>query len=133
VIDPSNPITAAPDGTYPRTLPDGVSSASVIDGLLPPGVRFVKAFGTIGADALADAANRTPERAVLFYATDDDLAAATAQRLISAAGFDPVRAGGLDQAIRIEMYGDLHQVGGLDGKLITAAKAQALLSEGAGV
>jgi predicted dinucleotide-binding enzyme len=133
MIDPSNPITVAPDGTYPRTLPDGVSSASVIDGLLPAGVQFVKAFGTVGADALADSANRSPERAVLFYATDDDLAAATAERLIWAAGFDPVKAGGLDQAIRIEMFGDLHQFGGLDGKLITVAEAQALLSESARV
>ena len=133
VVDPSNPITVAPDGTYPRTLPDGVSSASVIDGLLPTGAHFVKAFGTIAADALADSANRSPERAVLFYATDDDLAAATTERLISAAGFDPIKAGGLDQAIRIEMFGDLHQFGGLDGKLITVAEAQALLSERAGV
>ena len=43
VVDPSNPITVAPDGTFPRTLPDGVSSASVIDGLLPTGAHFVKA------------------------------------------------------------------------------------------
>jgi predicted dinucleotide-binding enzyme len=133
VIDPSNPITVAPDGTYPRTLPDGVSSALVIDGLLPSGVHLVKAFGTIAADALADSANRSPERAVLFYATDDDLAATTAERLISAAGFDPVKAGGLDEAIRIEMFGDLHQFGGLDGKLVTVAEAQALLSESASV
>ena len=133
VVDPSNPITVAPDRTYPRTLPDGVSSASVIDGLLPTGAHFVKAFGTIAADALADSANRSPERAVLFYATDDDLAATTAERLISTAGFDPIKAGGLDQAIRIEMFGDLHQFGGLDGKLITVAEAQALLSERAGV
>ena len=133
VVDPSNPITVAPDGTYPRTLPDGVSSGSVIDDLLPSGVHFVKAFGTIAADALADSANRSPERAVLFYATDDDVAGATAERLISTAGFDPIKAGGLDQAIRIEMFGDLHQFGGLDGKLITVAEAQALLSERAGV
>ena len=133
VVDPSNPITVAPDGTFPRTLPDGVSSASVIDGLLPTGVHFVKAFGTIAADALADSANRSPKRAVLFYATDDDVAGATAERLISTAGFDPIKAGGLDQAIRIEMFGDLHQFGGLDGKLITVAEAQALLSERAGV
>ena len=133
VVDPSNPITVAPDGTYPRTLPNGVSSASVIDGLLPTGVHLVKAFGTIAADALADSANRSPERAVLFYATDDDVAGATAERLISTADFDPIKAGGLDQAIRIEMFGDLHQFGGLDGKLITVAEAQALLSERAGV
>ncbi|MBV9310386.1 MAG: NAD(P)-binding domain-containing protein [Solirubrobacterales bacterium] len=133
VIDPSNPITVAADGTYPRTLPDGVSSASVVNDLLPEGAHFVKAFGALSADALADSANRTPERAVLFYATDDDLAAATAERLISSAGFDPVKVGGLDQAIRIEMFGDLHQFGGLDGKLVTVAEAQALLSESASV
>jgi 8-hydroxy-5-deazaflavin:NADPH oxidoreductase len=133
VIDPSNPITVGPDGTYPRTLPDGVSAASVIIDLLPSGVHYVKAFGTLTAEALADSANRTPGRAVLFYATDDHLAAAAAERLISAVGFDPVKVGGLDQAIRIEMFGDLHQFGGLDGKLVTVAEAQALLSEGAGV
>jgi 8-hydroxy-5-deazaflavin:NADPH oxidoreductase len=133
VIDPSNPITAAADGTYPRTLPDGVSSASVISELLPSGVHLVKAFGTIGAEALANSANRTPERAALFYATDDDVAAATAKRLISAAGFDPLKVGGLDQALRIEMFGDLHQFGGLGGKLVTVAEAQPLLAERATV
>ena len=133
VIDPSNPVAANEGGARSRTLPDGVSSASVIDGLLPTGAYFVKAFGTIAADALADSANRSPERAVLFYATDDDVAGATAERLISTAGCGPIKAGGLDQAIRIEMFGDLHQFGGLDGKLITVAEAQALLSERAGV
>jgi 8-hydroxy-5-deazaflavin:NADPH oxidoreductase len=82
----------------------------------------------VGAEKLADAANRSPERAVLFYATDDDVAAATAERLIAAAGFAPVKAGGLDQAIRIEMFGDLHDMGGLNGKLLTVAEARALLA-----
>jgi hypothetical protein len=39
---------------------------------------------------------------VLFYATDDAQAAATAVRLISAAGFDPVQAGGVRDVARIE-------------------------------
>jgi 8-hydroxy-5-deazaflavin:NADPH oxidoreductase len=128
VIDPSNPIAPDGQGGFKRTLPDGVSAASVIAGLLPSGAHFVKAFGTVSAEHLADAANRSPDRAVLFYATDDDAAASTAEHLISAAGFAPVKAGGLDQAIRIEMLGDLHDYGGLNGNLLTVAEAQALLA-----
>jgi predicted dinucleotide-binding enzyme len=128
VIDPSNPLATDADGNFFRTLPDGVSAGSVIADFLPPGAHFVKAFGTIAAEKLADAANRTPERAVLFYATDDDTAAREAERLISAAGFDPVKAGGVDQAIRIEMFGDLHDFGGLNGRLVSREEAQALLA-----
>jgi predicted dinucleotide-binding enzyme len=128
VIDPSNPIAMTGPGQFSRTLPNGVSSGSVIARLLPSGAHFVKAFGTVSAETLATSANRSPDRAVLFYATDDDQAAATAQRLITAAGFDPVNAGGLDQAIRIEMFGDLHENGGLNGQLLTAAQAKALLA-----
>ena len=127
VIDPSNPVAMDANGQFSRTLPDGVSAGSVIAGLLPPGAHYVKAFGTVGAEKLAEAANRSPDRAVLFYATDDDVAASTAERLISAAGFAPVKAGGLDQAIRIEMLGDLHDFGGLNGKLLTVAQARALI------
>ncbi len=128
VIDPSNPIGPDGKGGFARTLPDGVSSASVVAGLLPPRAHFVKAFGTVSAETLANAANRTPDRAVLFYATDDDVAAPAAERLISAAGFDPVKAGGLDQALRIEMYWDLHEYGGLNGRLLTVVQARALLA-----
>jgi predicted dinucleotide-binding enzyme len=64
---------------------------------------------------------------VLFYATDDEIAQAAIERLITAVGFDPVKAGGLDAAMRIEMYGDLHQNGGLNGKLIEAAEARAAI------
>jgi len=46
----------------------------------------VKAFGSLGAASLAASANRSPRRAVLFTRTDDARAAATAERLISAAG-----------------------------------------------
>ena len=62
---------------------------------------------------------------VLFYATDDERAASVAERLITAAGFDPVKLGGVDQALRIEVFGDLHQFGGLEGKLLDAQQARA--------
>ena len=128
VIDPSNPVAFGSDGQPTKTLPDGVSAGSVIAGLLPDGAHYVKAFGTVAAEFMTTGANRTPERAVLFYATDDGRAASTVERLISAAGFDPVPAGGVQDAARIEMFGDLHQFGGLNGRLLTADEAQASLA-----
>ena len=90
----------------------------------------MKAFGTLGAESLASEANRTP-RAVLFYATDDDPAAAPIERLIAAAGFEPVRAGGVDAALRIETSGDLHQFGGLNGRVLDAGEARTALAAAA--
>ena len=123
VVDPSNPVAVDANGGVVRTLPDDQSSGSVVAGLLPPEAHFVKAFGTLGAESLASEANRTP-RAVLFYATDDDQAAAAIERLITAAGFEPVKAGGVDAALRIETSGDLHQFGGLNGKVIDASEGR---------
>src|SRR4029078_12785564 len=79
VIDPSNPIGFDASGQMMRTLPDGKSAGSVVAALLPAGAHYVKAFGTLGAAALAASAHRDP-LAVLFYATDDDAAAATEER-----------------------------------------------------
>ena len=68
---------------------------------------------------------------VLFYATDDDRAAAAIERLIIVAGFDPVGAGGVKDAGRIEVPGgDLHQGGGLGGKLLDASQAHAAVAAG---
>jgi hypothetical protein len=124
VIDPSNPDAFDAAGNVTRTLPDGVSSGSVVASSLPPSAHYVKAFGTLAATSLASGAGRTPKRAVLFYATDDDIAQAAVERLITAAGFDPVRAGGVDAALRIEMLGDLHQYGGLNGQLLDVEQAR---------
>jgi 8-hydroxy-5-deazaflavin:NADPH oxidoreductase len=125
VIDPSNPIGFDESGQVIRTLPDGQSSGSVVAALLPAGAHYVKAFGTLSADALAGGANREPRRAVLFYATDDDAAATTVERLITAAGFDPLKAGGIADAGRIEAPGgDLHQFG-LNGELVDLDQARA--------
>ena len=130
MVDPSNPIAQDTDGGFVRTLPDGQSSGSVVAELLPAKAHFVKAFGTLGAESLASQANRTP-RAVLFYATDDDQAAATIERLIAAAGFDPVKAGGVDAALRIETSGALHQFGGLNGKVVDASQARTAIATAA--
>ena len=123
VVDPSNPLKPDGKGGMVRTLSDGQSSGSVIAGLLPRGARFVKAFGTLSATSLASAANRKPDRAVLFYATDDGRAAVAIEHLIAAAGFDPVKVDGIKSSLRIEMFGDLHEYGGLNGKLLNAREA----------
>ena len=128
VVDPSNPLGFDESGQMIRTLPDDQSSGSVVTALLPAGARYVKAFGTLGADALASAANREPQRAVLFYATDDNVAATTIERLIRAAGFDPLKVGGVADAGRIEMPGgDLHQAS-LNGALLDLDEARAKLA-----
>ncbi|MFD5662082.1 NADPH-dependent F420 reductase [Streptomyces hirsutus] len=108
VVDPSNPIAIDDQGTVTRTLPEGQSSGIVIATLAPEGARLVKAFGTLTANTLAEAAHATP-RAVEFYATDDKEAGDTVARLIRTGGFDPVFIGGIDQSVRIEVFGDLHE------------------------
>jgi predicted dinucleotide-binding enzyme len=128
VVDPSNPLGFDESGQMIRTLPEGQSAGSVVAALLPVGAHYGKAFGTLAADALASAAHREPQRAVLFYATDDDTAAATIERLIQAAGFEPLKAGGVGDAVRIEMPGgDLHQFG-LNGALLDLDEARAAVA-----
>ena len=131
VIDPSNPIGFDASGQMMRTLPEGESSGSVVAALLPAGTHYVKAFGSLGADALAASANRDP-RAVLFYATDDDAAEKTIGRLIRAAGFEPWKAGGVASAGRIEAPGgDLHQYA-FNGEVVDIDRARsATASSGA--
>ena len=126
VIDPSNPIAPDGKGGFKKTIPAEQSSGQLISALLPDGAQLVKAFGTLSAESLASGANRTPERAVLFYATDHPRAGEAAARLITASGFSPVSVGGIDQSIRIEVGGDLHEFGKL-GKLVSVKEAEPLI------
>ena len=128
VVDPSNPIGFDENGQMVRTLPDDQSAGSIVAALLPASAHYVKAFGTLGADSLASSANREPRQVALFYATDDDIAAGTVERLIRAAGFDPVKAGGFADAGRLEgPGGDLSQ-SGLNGELLDLDQARATLA-----
>ena len=122
IVDPTNPVGPDGAGGYHKVIPEQESSGQILAGLLPNGARLVKAFGTLSAPSLAAAARQEPERAVLFYAADDDAAGDLVAGLIRVAGFDPVRVGGLDQAIRIEMFGNLHEYGAL-GRVVTRTEA----------
>lgn len=121
VVDPTNPI-GFENGQMIRTLPEGQSSSSVVAGLLPAGAHYVKAFGSLGAVQLADIANREP-RVVLFYATDDNAAETTTERLIRAAGFEPVSLGGLADVGRME-----GPTGDLQGRVLDLDGARAALA-----
>jgi predicted dinucleotide-binding enzyme len=122
VVVPSNPITADAHGNLSRLLPEGQASGNVVAGWLPAGARLAMAFGTLPADLLESSSHQSPKRAVLFYAADDDQAGHEVERLIRTAGFEPVKAGGLDQSTRLEVGGDLHEV------VVGPAQAQSLIS-----
>ena len=120
VVVPSNPLTIDAQGNVARLLPKGQSSGEVIAGWLPTGVGLAMAFGTMSADLFESSGNRSPEPAVLFYATDDDRAGEEVERLIRTAGFAPVKAGGIEQTGRLEVGGDLHDlvVGPAEARLL---------------
>jgi 8-hydroxy-5-deazaflavin:NADPH oxidoreductase len=126
IVDPSNPVGPDGAGGYRKVIGEQESSGQILAGLLPAGARLVKAFGTLSAPSLAAATRQEPDRAVLFYAADDDAAGDLVAGLIRTAGFDPVLIGGLDQSIRIEMYGDLHEYGAL-GRVVTVTEALKVL------
>src|ERR1700733_2477857 len=110
LVVPSNPVGLDAQGKVVRLLPEGQSSGETIAGWLPTGARLAMAFGTMSADLFESSSNRSPEPAVLFYATDDDRAGEEVERLIRTAGFEPVKAGGIEQSGRLEVGGDLHDL-----------------------
>ena len=122
IVDPSNPVGPDADGNYRKVIGEQESSGQILAARLPAGARLVKAFGTLSAPSLSAAAWQEPDRAVLFYAADDAAAGDLVADLIRAGGFDPVPVGGLDQSIRIEMFGDLHEYGAL-GRVVTRTEA----------
>jgi predicted dinucleotide-binding enzyme len=129
VVDPSNNIAPDGSGGFANQNPEGVSSGQQVAAALPAGARYVKAFGTLGADQLDSTTTESGEKAVLFYATDDDAAGDAVAELITKSGYDPVKAGGVDDTARIEVFGDLHQFGGLNGRAIARAEAVSLLQK----
>ena len=110
VVVPSNPVGIDAQGNLSRLLPKGQSSGEVVAGWLPAGTRLAMAFGTMSADLFESASHRSPEPAVLFYVTGDDRAGEEVGRLIRTAGFEPVKAGGIEQSGRLEVGGDLHDL-----------------------
>jgi hypothetical protein len=126
IVDPTNPVAPDGNGGFRKVIGEGESSGQILAGLLPAGAWLVKAFGTLSAGTLAAAARQQPELAVEFYAADNDAAGDLVAELIRAGGYEPVRVGGLDQSIRIEAFGDLHELGAL-GRAVTKPEALAAI------
>jgi len=125
IIDPSNPIAPNDKGGFDKIIGEKESAGQIIAGLLPKDAKLVKALGTLGAASLENAANQNPAK-VLFYANDDTKLNAVVDQLIKDCGFEPLRVGGIDQSIRIEVFGDLHEFGAL-GKTVTLVDAKTKL------
>lgn len=123
IIDPSNPIAPAENGGFRKIIGEKESAGQLNAAILPKGAQLVKAFGTLGAASLENEAFKSPEKSVLFYATDDASVDTTIVQLIQENGFDAVKVGGLNQSIRIEVFGDLHEFGAL-GKAVNATEAK---------
>ena len=121
VVVPSNPLTTDAQGNVVHLLPKGQSSGELVAGWLLAGTRLAMAFGTLSGALFESSGNRSPERAVLFYAADDDDAGEEVERLIRTAGFEPVKVGGIEQSGRLEVGGDLHDL------VVGRAEAQALI------
>lgn len=122
IVDPSNPIAPDDKGGFKKIIDKDQSAGEIFASLLPKDATLVKALGTLGAASLAGAAFQQPAN-VLFYANDDISINADIEQLIRDNGFEPVRIGGIDQSIRIEVFGDLHEFGAL-GKPVTLAQAE---------
>ncbi len=123
IVDPSNPIAPDENGGFKKIIGEKESAGEILSSLLPAGTKFVKALGSLGAGSLTSAAFQQPEKAVLFYATDDNTLTTPIEELIRDNGFEPVQIGGIDQSIRMEVFGDLHEFGAL-GKTVTLAEAK---------
>ena len=126
IVDPSNPIAPDDNRGFKKIIGEKESAGQLNAAALPKGAKLAKALGTLGAASLTNAAFQKPEASVLFYATDDSSVNADIEQLIHDNGFEPLRVGGLDQSIRIEVFGDLHEFGAL-GKTVTLTEAKARL------
>jgi predicted dinucleotide-binding enzyme len=120
IIDPSNPIAPDGNGGFKKIIGADDSAGKILKGLLPSGAKLVKALGSLGAGSLAGEAFKNPDK-VLFYASDDTSVNSAVESLIKDNGFEPVHIGGIDQSIKMEVFGELHEFGAL-GKAVTKSE-----------
>ncbi|PIF45983.1 hypothetical protein CLU96_2999 [Chryseobacterium sp. 52] len=126
IVDVSNPIAPDGNGGFKKVIGERESAGELNKAILPPGSQLVKAFGTLGAGSLVSASNESPEKTVLFYASDDTEIDSAIENVIRNTGFEPLKVGGIDQSIRIEVFGDLHEFGKL-GKAVHLEEAKSKL------
>lgn len=129
VVDPSNNFRVADDGRAVSANPEGSSAGQQNAALLPEGAHFVKALGTMSAANLGKETTGSGEKVAQLFATDDPVAQERITHLLRLGGWEPVKAGGLDIASRIEVGGAWHDRGGLSGRILSKEEAEKLVSE----
>lgn len=127
IIDVSNPIAPDGNGGFKKIIGEMDSATKILLEFIPKNAKLVKAFGTMGVNSLSEDAFAQPDRKVLFYASDNTNINEKVEELITSSGFAPLHIGGLDNTIRIEVFGDLHQFGAL-GKTVTLKEAKSKLT-----
>lgn len=127
IVDVSNPIAPDGNGGFKKIVGEHESAGQILSNLIPKSAKLIKAFGTLGAGSLVGAAFNSPERKVLFYASDSTNSTQQIEEVISSSGFEPFHVGGIDQSIRIEVFGDLHEFGRL-GKTVTLEEVKGILT-----
>ena len=100
IIDTSNPIERR-DG--PMAAAYQLEGAGISTAELLHSKRVVRAFNCIPAAALANEANRQPERIVIPLGSDDAKALAVVRRLVDEAGFDPLVVGSLAESRQFDL------------------------------
>ncbi|WP_237186144.1 NADPH-dependent F420 reductase [Rothia nasimurium] len=130
VVDPSNNFRAADDDRAVSANPEGSSAGQQNAALLlPQGVHFVKALGTMSAANRGKETTGSGEKVAQLFATDDPVAQERITHLLRLGGWEPVKAGGLDIASRIEVGGAWHDRGGLSGRILSKEEAEKLVSQ----
>ncbi|WP_237199401.1 NADPH-dependent F420 reductase [Rothia nasimurium] len=132
VVDPSNNFRVTDDGRAVSANPDGSSAGQQNAALLPQGVHFVKALGTMSAANLGKETTGGGEKVAQLFATDDPVAEERIVNLLRLGGWEPVKAGGLEVASKIEVGGAWHDRGGLAGRILSKTEAEKLVSESGG-
>ncbi len=127
IIDVSNPIAPDGNGGFKKIINEQESAGKILSDLIPKNAKLIKAFGTLGAGSLLNSAFNEPDQKVLFYASDSTNSNQQIEELITSSGFVPFNVGGIDQSIKIEVFGDLHEFGAL-GKTVTLAEAKSKIS-----
>jgi 8-hydroxy-5-deazaflavin:NADPH oxidoreductase len=99
VVDTMNPL-AMTDGALGLDRGFTTSAGETVASWLP-GAKVVKTFNQVGANMMTQA-RRFETRPVMFLAGDDDAAKRTVSQLVGEIGFEPLDAGGLEQARILE-------------------------------
>jgi 8-hydroxy-5-deazaflavin:NADPH oxidoreductase len=127
IVDVSNPIAPDGNGGFKKIIGENESAGKILSDLIPKNAKLIKAFGTLGAGSLLNSAFNEPDKKVLFYASDSTNSNQQIEELITSSGFVPFNVGGIEQSIKIEVFGELHEFGAL-GKPVTLAEAKSKIS-----